>query len=73
MIIYLIQILNICPGYVDDGCTCRKNDTVLVKNSYGRGVGTALKCANDYELNGGFCYPPCKSGYTGIASECSST
>lgn len=44
---------------------------VCWKHAHNRGGMRALNsCPNNTEQSGLLCYPPCKSGYTGIASEC---
>jgi hypothetical protein len=43
---------------------------VYAKKTYGRGVGVPLSCASKEEPSGALCYPPCKSGYSGIGPLC---
>ena len=57
-------------GYVNDGCTCRQPLYVYAKKTYGRGVGVPLSCASKEEQSGALCYPPCKSGYSGVGPLC---
>ena len=40
-------------GYVDDGCTCRKNVALYFKESYGRTAGIPMNCKNDEEEDAG--------------------
>ena len=61
----------VCPaGYTNDGVTCRKNAHVVARESYGRGVGSALGCGSDEEKDGALCYPKCKAGYNGAGPVC---
>lgn len=54
----------ICPdGMRDDGAFC-------AKHSYGRGVGTPLRCAAGLEQNGALCYPRCRAGFHGVGPVC---
>ena len=57
-------------GYVNDGCTCRQPLYVYAKKTYGRGVGVPLSCGSKEEQSGALCYPPCKSGYSGVGPLC---
>ena len=60
-----------CPdGYTNDGATCRKNAHVVARESYGRGAGSALGCADGEERDGALCYPKCKEGYNGAGPVC---
>lgn len=60
-----------CPeGFTNDGATCRKNAQIVARDSYGRGVGSALGCASNQEKDGGLCYPECKAGYNGVGPVC---
>ena len=53
-----------CPsGTIDIGVSCQKD-------SYGRGVGKPLGCADGLEMSGALCYPTCKSGYNGNGPVC---
>jgi hypothetical protein len=36
-------------GYVDDGCTCRKNVALYFKDSYGRTAGIPMNCKDEEE------------------------
>lgn len=61
------------PGYINDGCTCRRPPKVIAKKSYGRGVGKPMICARNQEQNGALCYRKCRSGYVGVGPVCWST
>jgi hypothetical protein len=56
------------PTYHDDGATCRQ-DNILAKESFGRGVGTVpTRCAG--ENDAGLCYTPCPPGFDGVGPVC---
>lgn len=60
-----------CPkGYKDDGCTCRRDVQSYAKDSYGRGLGSVLKCKENEDYDSGLCYDKCASGYKGIGPVC---
>jgi hypothetical protein len=63
---------SVCPpGYHNDGCFCRINVDVILKPSYGRGVGTVPNsCPSGQEYDAGLCYSACKPGYRGIGPIC---
>ena len=51
-----------CPaGQTDDGTFCRKDAQIVAKQSYTRGVGSALVCAANQEGQGGLRYTRCTS------------
>ena len=53
-----------CPSGMDDiGVSC-------MKGSYGRGVGTPMKCGDDEEYQDGLCYKSCPSGAHGVGPLC---
>lgn len=56
------------PTYHDDGATCRQ-DNILAKDSYGRGVGV-VPTACEGELDAGLCYEPCRDGFDGVGPVC---
>lgn len=61
----------VCPeGFTNDGATCRKNAHIVSRESYGRGVGSALGCGSNQEKDAGLCYPKCKAGYNGVGPVC---
>ena len=43
---------------------------IYAKKTYGRAVGVPLSCASKEEQSGALCYPPCKSGYSGVGPLC---
>jgi hypothetical protein len=54
---------SICPeGYRNDGCTCVRDASILSRDSYGRGVGTPMICAQGREQIGALCYGSCPGG-----------
>ena len=60
-----------CPeGFTNDGATCRKNAHIIARDSYGRGVGSALSCGSGEDQDGALCYPACKAGYNGQGPVC---
>lgn len=61
-----------CPsGYINDGCTCRRDVSVVGKPSYGRGVGVAPSiCSGGKMLEAGLCYSKCDPGYQGVGADC---
>lgn len=62
----------ICPtDYKDDGATCRKDVSIIKKDSYGRGVGKPMPCKGENtEKDAGLCYKPCNAGYDGKGPVC---
>jgi hypothetical protein len=40
------------------------------RDSYGRGVGTPMKCAAGQQYDAGLCYTPCQDGYKGVGPVC---
>lgn len=68
------ECCNTCEaGYTDDGCTCRKDAQGYAKKTEGRGLGSALTCADNQEYDAGLCYDKCQAGYKGIATICYQT
>jgi hypothetical protein len=60
-----------CPdGFANDGCTCRKDTHIILKEGYSRGVGSPPSCAPDQQYDAGFCYTPCRPGYSGAGPVC---
>jgi C1A family cysteine protease len=61
-----------CPaGFRDDGATCRKDVSIVTKESYGRGAGAPLHdCPAGSEKNGALCYPACGEGFDGAGPVC---
>ncbi len=72
-----------CPsGYTNVGLFCALNTPSvpagykgltgldIVKDSYGRGVGTIPGCPSNKSYDAGLCYVGCKSGYSGIGPVC---
>jgi len=49
------------PGTQNHGCTCHKPMVVHAKETYGRGVGKFLQCADNEVQDGLFCYPKCSN------------
>jgi hypothetical protein len=46
-------------------------DSACWKQTYGRGAGTIPnECDPGLEKAGAFCYPKCRSGYTGFVATC---
>ncbi len=56
-------------GYHDDGATCRKDVSIIKKDSYGRGVGKIGKIDGG-EKQAGLWYKACKEGYKGKGPVC---
>ena len=53
-----------CPsGMTDIGISC-------AKDSYGRGAGDVLTCADDEDEDAGLCYTPCNDGFHGVGPVC---
>jgi hypothetical protein len=42
----------------------------VIKKSYGRGVGSSMKCTLDEDSEGGLCYKKCDPGYKGVGPVC---
>lgn len=61
-----------CPaGYINDGCTCRRNPHIFAKDTVTRGVGTVPNdCGPGKELDAGLCYPLCPAGMSGVGPVC---
>jgi len=60
------------PNYVNDGVTCRRDETTA-KPSYGRGGGSPLSaCPAGQERSGLLCYPSCPAGFSGSGPFCRS-
>ncbi len=59
-------------GYIDEGALCRKDGSIITyaKDSYGRGAGIPLQCADDEDEDAALCYPKCKAGYYGVGPVC---
>lgn len=60
-----------CPnGYKDTGLTCYREPNTIAKDSYGRGAGSPMNCANDKVNDAGLCYTKCNQGYNGVGPIC---
>jgi len=60
-----------CPaGSETHGCLCSTPGSTFAKNSYGRGAGVPLVCADNLELSGALCYPYCPAGMSGEGPVC---
>jgi hypothetical protein len=42
----------------------------FLKQSEGRGFGSAMVCTANQEYDAGLCYPKCRSGFKGTATLC---
>lgn len=53
---------NCQSGYIDDGCTCRRNANTIRKNSY---IPSSFPagCSSDREDIASLCYPKCRNDY----------
>ena len=60
-----------CPdGWRNDGTTCWLDVKTVSRNTYTRGAGTPLKCAEGLESNDGLCYQKCREGWSGRGPVC---
>ena len=57
-------------GYVDDGATCRLPADIIAKESYGRGAGQPMVCAEGLVYEAGLCYSQCEQGWRGDVTAC---
>jgi hypothetical protein len=59
------------PNYRNDGATCRRDVSEVVKESRTRGAGrTPDECAPGEERDAGLCYPACRVGFHGVGPVC---
>ncbi len=57
-------------GYTDLGFTCWRAPDSYWSDSYGRGVGSPLRCESGLEQSGALCYVRCKDGYDPFGPLC---
>jgi len=54
-----------CPeGMAANGCICQTPGETFAKNSYGRGAGVVMICADGLQEQAGLCYKPCQDPNT---------
>jgi len=57
-------------GFTDLGVACSKGTTVVVKESYNRGLGSLPTCDDNYIQTLHLCFDSCKDGYEGMGPVC---